>query len=146
MVDISVESREATESRLRCVVQRARLEVHDGLYAFDEFAAVDFARSARLDALALVRDGDRWSQLVPCGNDAGEPFMVWSFHFPADMDNSGFVGWLASRLKDRFGTGLIVTCGYHAAQGGVFDYWGCPAAIRDVVAAELGALLAGTAV
>ncbi len=145
MVDISFESREAAEARLLRVIRQATLDVHDGLYGFEEFAAADFARSARPDALALVRDGDRWSQFVPSADDGRETFAVWSFHFPPDINNSGFVGWLASRLKDRFGTGVVVICGHNAARGGVFDYWGCPAAIRDDVLAEVAGLCAGTA-
>ncbi|MGI5346709.1 DUF6196 family protein [Streptomyces sp. CA-250714] len=46
-----------------------------------------------------------------------------AFHFPAAADNSGFVGWLASELKDQLGTGVAVLCGYNSAQGGIYDYW-----------------------
>jgi hypothetical protein len=107
MVDISIETRKAAEVRLRHVIRYTRLDVESAFYQFEEFAAADFTRSVRTDALALVRDGSRWSQFVPCDRDGGsESFGVFSFHFPADMDNSGFVGWLASRLKARFGTGV----------------------------------------
>ena len=44
------------------------------------------------------------------------------FHFPAGVDNSGFVGWLASHLKVVLGTGVLVVCGFNSQRGGVFDY------------------------
>jgi len=65
---------------------------------------------------------------------------VWRFHFPAGLDNSGFVGWLASHLKRQFGTGVVVICGQNSARGGIFDYWACPFAIADPVLAEIRAL------
>lgn len=38
----------------------------------------------------------------------------------------GFVGWLASHLKQRLGTGVFVVCGQNSTRGGIFDYWGSP--------------------
>lgn len=73
-----------------------------------------------------------------------ELFAVWRFHFPAGADNSGFVGWLASHLKTLFGTGVFVVCGQNSADGGIFDYWGCPWALRDQVFAELDRLTSAT--
>ena len=64
-----------------------------------------------------------------------ERFGVFSFHFPAGVDNSGFVGWLATHLKHRLGTGVFVICGSNRARGGIYDYWGCPRELLpDVVA------------
>jgi hypothetical protein len=54
--------------------------------------------------------------------------VLWSFHFPTDAPNSGFVGWLASLIKERTGSGVFVVCGYDAERGGVYDHWGCPVA------------------
>lgn len=81
------------------------------------------------DTLAVVRDADSWCQLVPAtghGGDA-ERFGIFSFHFPDGADNSGFVGWLATHLKARLGTGVFVVCGSNRGRGGIYDYWGCPA-------------------
>ena len=91
-----------------------------------------FAARARSDALALVRDDAVWSQLSP-GDGPGERFRIFRFHFPEGVDNSGFVGWLASRLKLEFGTGVFVICGQNSGDGGIFDYWGVPEMLGDVV-------------
>lgn len=53
-----------------------------------------------------------------------------SFHFPSELDNSGFVGWLAGLLKRELGTGVFVVCGQNSRRGGIYDYWGCPAQLR----------------
>ncbi len=93
------------------------------------------------NALALVRDQDIWSQLIPSNNDLSEQFVLFSFHFDGCADNSGFVGWLANHLKQVLGTGLFVTCGQNSSRGGIFDYWGCPAEIGPRVINEIRALM-----
>jgi hypothetical protein len=142
MVNISQETSAETETRLRRVIQRARLSVWDAPYAFVEFPLAAFRERADPEALALVRDETVWSMLVPAPQDAAETFAIWCFHFPAGADNSGFVGWLATHLKVRFGTGVFVTCGQNTADGGIFDYWGCPWELRDAVLSEVEALVA----
>ena len=145
MVDISIETSEETHARLIAIIRSAHLELYHERYRFTEFDDTDFPAAIHPCSLALVRDGDRWSQLEPCQGTEEEPFAVFSFHFPDGQDNSGFVGWLASRLKDRFGTGVFVICGHNGARGGVFDYWGCPASLADDVFAEIKALNVGEA-
>jgi hypothetical protein len=140
MVHVSHETAEETETRLRRVVRAAHLEVFDRPYGFAEFRSDELATAADPEALALVRDNQMWSQLVPHRGDAAEAFTIFSFHFPSDLDNSGFVGWLATHLKRRLGTGVFVLCGHNSARGGIFDYWGCPVALRDEVLAELADL------
>ena len=137
MVNISRESPDETARRLERVIGDSRLVVFDGPHAFEEFPRALFAERADPEALALVRDEAVWSQLVPCGTDAAEPFALWRFHFLAGADNSGFVGWLAGHLKARFGTGVFVVCGQNSDDGGIFDYWGCPWELRDVVLEEV---------
>jgi hypothetical protein len=143
MVDISQETAEQTESRLRRVIKTARLTVYQHSYAFHEFPLTDFPGSARTDALALVRDDRVWSQLVPCDDPREDLFTLFRFHFPADADNSGFVGWLATHLKRRFGTGVFVTCGQNRRDGGIFDYWGVPLAIGVDTVNEVQGLVSG---
>ncbi|GII58782.1 hypothetical protein Pth03_71710 [Planotetraspora thailandica] len=126
MVNVSADTPEQTEARLRQVIARCDFVVRDGLWLFTE--SPEPPRLTR-EALAVVRDEQVWSSLVPAGEDspgAGR-FGVFSFHFPPDMDNSGFVGWLATLLKRELGTGVFVVCGSNTARGGVFDHWGCPA-------------------
>lgn len=141
MVDISRETIEQTEARLLAVTKQARLLAYPGTYAFLEFPLAAFPAAVRADALALVRDDAVWSQLVPCEDPSEALFALFRFHFPGRADNSGFVGWLALRLKRKFGTGVFVTCGQNRRDGGIFDYWGVPAALAAEIAAELDALV-----
>ncbi|MEU4834217.1 DUF6196 family protein [Streptosporangium sp. NPDC023615] len=132
MVSVSMETAEETETRLRRVIAAAEFVVHDGLWCFEESPAGS-PPALTADTLAVVRDDESWSALVPFARDHGdvERFGVFSFHFPAGLDNSGFVGWLATRLKVRLGTGVFVVCGSNRAGGGIYDYWGCPADLAD---------------
>ncbi|ANH68545.1 DUF6196 family protein [Mitsuaria sp. 7] len=145
MVDISRETVEQTERRLRRVITQARLRVYPGTWAFEEFPLDSFATSVRPDALALVRDDAVWSQLVPSEDAGADLFGLFRFHFPAGADNSGFVGWLATHLKTRFGTGVFVTCGQNHGDGGIFDYWGVPAVLAESVIAEVQSLVNASA-
>jgi hypothetical protein len=138
VVDVSRESEEQTDLRLRRVIAAAELIVHDGVWCFEESpASSPPPLSAR--TLAVVRDEDSWSALVPMTGESAEPverFGVFSFHFPSGVDNSGFVGWLATHLKRRLGTGVFVVCGSNRTRGGIYDYWGCPhSLLPEVVAA-----------
>lgn len=89
------------------------------------------------EAVALIRDKDVWSVLKPADAMAVEQFGLFSFHFENGVDNSGFVGWLATRLKQQLGTGVFVVCGQNTSRGGIFDYWGVPVAMtqqaKDVI-------------
>ncbi|SCY50568.1 MULTISPECIES: DUF6196 family protein [unclassified Pseudomonas] len=143
MVNISHETAETAERRLLRVTTQARVRFFTGTYAFLEFPLSSFPNAVRPDALALVRDDNVWSQLVPCDAVEQELFGVFRFHFPEGADNSGFVGWLATRLKQRFGTGVFVTCGQHRDDGGIFDYWGVPATLASDVFREIQTLVDG---
>ena len=134
---ISEETPEQTEARLLKVIASSELEVFEGTYAFEEFRLTAFNERASQDALALVRDDEVWSQLVPSSNPEKELFGVFGFHFEDGVDNSGFVGWLATHMKEALGTGLFVVCGQNSGRGGIFDYWGCPAELKNEVLAEL---------
>jgi Family of unknown function (DUF6196) len=141
VVDISNETPAQTEIRLRSVIKTARLKVYSGSYAFLEFPFSQFSSGVRADALALVRDDQVWSQLVPCSDPTEDLFTLFRFHFPAHADNSGFVGWLATHFKQKYGSGVFVTCGQNRNDGGIFDYWGVPASIGASVIAELERLV-----
>jgi hypothetical protein len=145
MVNISQETAAQTEARLRRVIQQSRLSLFEGAFVFDEFPLADFPKAINPATLALVRDETVWSQLVPSNGKSGEPFTIWAFHFPAGADNSGFVGWLASHLKAKFGTGVFVVCGQNSVDGGIFDYWGCPLSLGQDVINEVKQLVAGDA-
>ncbi|MEU8109115.1 DUF6196 family protein [Nonomuraea muscovyensis] len=127
MVSVSIETPEQTEGRLRRVIAQADVLVHDGVWCFEE-SPIDQPPVLTGDTLAVVRDDQSWSRLVPLTQEHEhiEQFGIFSFHFPAELDNSGFVGWLAGQLKVRLGTGVFVICGSNRARGGIYDYWGCP--------------------
>jgi hypothetical protein len=141
MVNISSESPAETERRLLNVIKECRLKIFHDKWTFLEMPLEHFPEGIRKDALALVRDEEVWSQLVPSNNNENELFSLFSFHFPAELDNSGFVGWLASLLKKRFGTGVFVICGQNSNDGGIFDYWGCPAKLGEAVISEIHKLM-----
>ncbi len=134
MVSISAETAEEIELRLVQVISEAEFVVHEGYWQFEESAAPPVLTP---EVLAVVRDEDVWSSLVPVlagtttDTTGAERFGLFSFHFPHAADNSGFVGWLASHLKHELGTGVFVVCGSNTSRGGIFDYWGCPDILLD---------------
>ncbi|MEO3754131.1 DUF6196 family protein [Streptomyces sp. B6B3] len=143
MVSVSVETAEQTHERLRRVLSQADLVVHDGVWCFEESPA-DQPPALTGETLAVVRDRESWSRLVPLGQerDGVECFGIFSFHFPGQVDNSGFVGWLATHLKAELGTGVFVVCGSNRARGGIYDYWGCPVELLDQAVAVVRSLRA----
>jgi uncharacterized protein DUF6196 len=142
MVSISQESVEETHRRLQQVIAAAQLIALDGEWSFFE-SPLPEPPVLTTDLLAVVRDNDRWSWLAPAGTAGGERFALFSFHFPPEIDNSGFVGWLATEFKRRLGTGVFVICGQNSDRGGIYDYWGCPAQLRAEAARVLGELRGG---
>lgn len=141
MVQISRETPEQTEQRLLKVLAQSDFKIYEGTYSFEEFLLADFAIKVNQEALAIVRDREVWSQLVRSGNSSRELFKVFSFHFDECPDNSGFVGWLASHLKAKLGTGVFVICGQNLNRGGIFDYWGCPIELAQEVVEEIHELI-----
>ena len=138
---ISHETTEQTTQRLLQVIAQSELQTYDPAYIFEEFPLDDLSKNLKPEALALVRDEQVWSQLVRAENSAGEQFKIFSFHFAENFDNSGFVGWLATHLKQKIGTGLFVICGQNSKRGGIFDYWGCPIEVADAVLNEIYSLV-----
>ena len=138
---ISNETTEQTDRRLLKVIAESNFEIFEGYYVFDEFPLQDFYVNFRDDALAYVRDKEVWSQLVPSKDKTKELFTLISFHFKPNFDNSGFVGWLATHLKQKLGTGVFVVCGQNSNNGGIFDYWGCPCEIGDKFIEEILSLM-----
>lgn len=137
---VSVETPEATDLRLRQVIKEAELEWLADRFVFVEYPRSAFPEQEISGALAFVRDDEVWSVLRPATADAGEIVAVFRVHFRPDADNSGFVGWLATLIKHRLGTGVFVVCGQNGRRGGIFDYWGVPIAQRENAAALLAEL------
>jgi len=134
---ISQETAEETHSRLCKVIANSEFTIYEGTFIFEEFPLSEFGIKANPESLALVRDSETWSQLVSSADISKELFTIFSFHFKENEDNSGFVGWLASYLKQKLGTGVFVTCGHNSSKGGIFDYWGCPAELGSKVVSEV---------
>lgn len=130
---ISQETAQQTHARLQQVIQTARLELYDAAYCFKEVPLHAF--SFHKQALAMVRDNEVWSFLIPATQNDTENFSLFRFHFQPGIDNSGFVGWLAGQIKERVGSGVFVICGQNSNNGGIFDYWGCPVQVSAAVMA-----------
>ena len=134
MVSLSQETSTQTRTRLQAVIANSEMTVLNGAWSFVE---TPINEPPRLDqhVLAVVRDRECWSALRPADANSTntERFGLLSFHFPPGLDNSGFVGWLATELKKRLGTGLFVLCGSNSDHGGIYDYWGCPVDLLDDV-------------
>ncbi len=130
---ISQESSKQTQARLLKVIAHAEFVFFEGMFSFEEFPLTYFPHLVNSEALAFVRDDKVWSQLVPSRDATKELFSIFSFHFADGLDNSGFVGWLATYLKQTLGTGVFVVCGQNSKRGGIFDYWGCPVQLGSEV-------------
>lgn len=145
-MDISPETPEQTRRRLLRVMAHARVDVLPGDHTFAEFPVAQFpahlASSLAGSALALVRDQDVWSALLPAPaqTPAQDRYGVVCFHFAPESPHSGFVGWLASELKRQLGTGVVVICGKNSADGGIFDYWGIPKSVAPQAMALIRAM------
>jgi len=126
---ISKETKEVTDIRLQQVIIKSEFKILEGVYHFIEKPVDNFYFEP--DAVAVIRDDDVWSFLVPGESNIGENFKIFRFHFEDNLDNSGFVGWLATKIKEELGSGVFVICGQNTKKGGIFDYWGCPAEISD---------------
>ncbi len=113
---------------------------HEGSFSFFEFSGDQPPFQSVEGTLAFVRDGEVWSVLKPSASDLEENFTVFSFHFPEGVDNSGFVGWVATHLKRHLGTGVFVICGQNSRRGGIFDYWGIPLQMRNAAQSLIDAL------
>jgi hypothetical protein len=74
---------------------------------------------------------------VPSEDLTKERFKIIRFYFKEALDNSGFIGWLASHLKHKIGTGVFVICGQNRGHGGIYDYWGYPLDAAESVIEEI---------
>jgi hypothetical protein len=116
--ELAVES----ERRLQAVHARARIVHLEGGWHFRRVEGGGLPE----EALALVRDEDGWSALLPAPADAQASLAVTRTTFAERPENSGYLGWLASLVKERTGSGVLVICGHNPARGGIFDYLGYP--------------------
>lgn len=124
-MNISQETPQQTEKRILELLPQSDLKIYSGSYAFE-----DFGKEVPIDVnshtLALVLDDHSWSRLIPSDDPEKELYGVFRFHFPEGVDNSGFVGWLSTHIKQKFGSGVMVVCGFNSSKGGIYDYYGCP--------------------
>jgi hypothetical protein len=128
MVSVSRELPVETERRLRNVMRAAHVVHLDGRWCFRRFRG-----SAPPGALATVNDDAGWCALVPGTDGVAALYGLTRTTFPPTIDNSGFVGWLATAIKQRTGSGVFVVCGDNPQRGGIFDYLGYPVEVVDAV-------------
>ena len=119
-------------------MKSAKFKVFELPYYFREISIKHFKFDS--NALAMVKDDDVWSLLVPVEKAGTENFKIFRFHFEKGLDNSGFVGWLATKIKEKFGSGIFVICGQNSENGGIFDYNGCPIEISNEIIAYINKL------
>jgi hypothetical protein len=130
MVTITHEASVQTEARLRGVFRDSAIRWLAGSWCFRE----DAQAAACDDAIAEIRDEGRLSALCPATDVTDkERFAVFRVVLPSGVDDSGFVGWLSSRIKAATGSGVFVICGHNQRRGGVFDYYGVPQTAIDQV-------------
>lgn len=129
MVTVSVEVPAETEARLRGVFRRCAVDWLPGEWAFVEGPPA----TGRPDSIADVRVDGQLSALCPAGDTGAERFNLFRVVLPAGEDDSGFVGWLCSRIKAATGSGLFVVCGHNQSLGGVYDYYGVPRSAAGAV-------------
>ncbi len=72
----------------------------------------------------------------PLGDHARRRLPPPLFH---RVDDSGFVGWLATQRNVAPGTGVVVR-GQNGVPGGIPEYWGCPAQLRNAARLVSGGL------
>lgn len=125
-MDVTRETQQEAQTRLRSVLCAAEVVWLPGRYAFTETTDLEDAVLASRKALAVVRDENSWSVLSSAEKESAETFSIFTCHFAANLPNSGFVGWLASEIKSELGSGVFVVCGHNQKRGGIFDYWGVP--------------------
>jgi len=145
MISISTnrETPEQIQKRLLEVLSQAQIKMYEEEYAFEEFTQEEFAIKIKTDALALIRDENTWCQLVSSNNPGKKQFKVIRFYFNNNLDNSGFIGWLATHLKLKLGTGVFVIRGQNSEHGGIYDFWGFPVDVVDSVIEEIIKLISG---
>ena len=146
---MSPETQEQAVVRLLKVIANAEYQVLPGFYAFE--AMPKGLVQAHPEALACVRDGEFWSQLIPVPHPGAvkDLFKIFMFRFNPQFDATGFVGWLHSHLARTTGAASVVICGkdrrsgseFGHGRGNIFDYWGCPANHADEVIAEVQSLI-----
>lgn len=127
-MDVTAETPAQANERNRRVLQTAKLTWLSGRFVFAP-CSPNRADQAALDddTLAVIRDGSRLSSLRRRRlEDEGGTIRVFSVHFPPKATNSGFVGWLATEIKNETGSGVGVVCGFDSQVGDLFDYWCVP--------------------
>ena len=117
------------------MIRAAELVHLDGAWCFQRITGY-----APAGAVATVRDADGWCALMPATEHATDRFGVTMTTFAPELENSGYVGWLATAIKQRLGSGVFVICGDNPRRGGIFDYLGYPAEMSDAVRALMDEL------
>jgi len=143
MINISDETAIATKIRLARLMPSVVVRRLPARFAFSEDAEpVNWAAGD----LAVIRGEDGRSVVRPAADDAPADNTLDAFEirFSTPSDNSGFIGYLASRLKEMTGAGSVVLCG--AEQGRIFDYYLVPTPVAALAGRYLDHLTRATPV
>ena len=141
MVHAEIETPSRTEARLRAVLRAAEVDILRALYAWEPLPDGSFPGGIKSEAVALTRDQDGWSQLVPAtGTPRTESWALFCFHFGPSARTDGFTDWFAGYLRRRVGSRVMVANGLNGREGGLYGYWGVPARQREQVIRELAIL------
>ncbi len=123
---IQTESPAATDTRLSRVLRDSDVHSLPGEWRFAEFAHADFATSLHPEALALIRDGNRWRQLVPADLATVERLTLLVHPLRARHRHSGFVGWLATLISSTPAAASSSSAARTPSVAARFDYWCAP--------------------
>ena len=134
-----VETPSRTEARLREALRSAEIVLMESPYAWRLVA--NFPSQVSDEAVALARDEDGWSQLVPApGARSASGWALIRFRFVAGAAIDGFTDWLAAHLRRRVTPRLMIASGLSQRTGGLYLYWGVPLALREQVMREIDIL------
>ena len=101
----------------------------------------DFPSQVSGEAVALARDEDGWSQLVPApGARSASGWALIRLSFVAGAAIDGLTDWLAAYLRRRVTPRLMIASGLSQRTGGLYLYWGVPLALGEQVMREIDIL------
>ena len=139
VLGLDVETPSRTEARLRDALRSAEIRLLEPAYAWT--LVEDFPSQVSDEAVALAKDEDGWSQLVPApGARVAEGWALIRFRFGDGSNIDGLTDWLAAFLRRRVTPRLMIASGLSQRTGRLYLYWGVPPALREQVMREIDIL------
>ena len=133
MVCFEIETPSRFEARLRGALASGETRILNEPYVWE---AVDRPDER---AVALVRCGQSWCQLVPASpSDASHKSVLISVEFQDDAHVEGFIEWFATQLRRRVSPLISVVAGVSGRAP--FAYFAVPETVRSQLTRELDIL------